>query len=147
MPPAGWPVPPRPQPWFPPNQAVSIPSPSPVGVVQQPLFPVQNVRPPMLSTSSPAFQPSLPIAPPGLPQSTPSAPVSQPLFPVLANNNLPTHSSPFSAPMLSTSIPFSSRAELKNSFDPHVSNNSSVASSYNSPTFPGLIPHLIVNLC
>ncbi|KAF5944657.1 hypothetical protein HYC85_018734 [Camellia sinensis] len=90
--PPGWPVPPRPQPWFP-----------PLGSIQPPLFPVQNMRPSVPPATSPAFQMSLPIAPPGLPPAPP-IPVSQPLFPVVANNNIPTSSSPFSPPMLSAII-------------------------------------------
>ncbi|XP_028120932.1 protein SUPPRESSOR OF FRI 4-like isoform X2 [Camellia sinensis] len=117
--PPGWPVPPRPQPWFP-----------PLGSIQPPLFPVQNMRPSVPPATSPAFQMSLPIAPPGLPPAPP-IPVSQPLFPVVANNNIPTSSSPFSPPMLSASIPLSSPVELKSSID--TNNNSFVASNYHTP--------------
>ncbi|KAB1221533.1 Protein SUPPRESSOR OF FRI 4 [Morella rubra] len=117
VPPAGWPVPPRPQPWYPQHPAVSVPPPPPLGYAQQPLFPVQNIRPPLPSTTSPALQPSQ-ITPPGLPVSTP-VPVSQPLFPVVGNNNMPPQSSPFSAPMLSTSVTASSPAEVKGSIDAH----------------------------
>lgn len=122
MRPAGWPVPPRPQPWFPPHSGISVPPPAPLGLVQQPLFPVQNVRPPMSTAASPGLQ-QMPIAPPGMhASSTPSVPLSQPLFPVVANNNIPAaQSSPFSAPVLSTSIPLSSPAELKGSIDLHAS--------------------------
>uniref|UniRef100_A0A5B7ADT9 BED-type domain-containing protein n=1 Tax=Davidia involucrata TaxID=16924 RepID=A0A5B7ADT9_DAVIN len=137
VPPAGWSVRPRPQAWFPPPPAVSIPPPAPLGVVQQPLFPVQNVRPPMPSTAAPTLQPSLPIAPPGLPSSMPSIPVSQPLFPVVANNNIPTQSSPFSA---TTNIPLSSFAEHKNFIDPRTSNNSSVASNFHIQNIQGGTP-------
>lgn len=137
LPPAGWPVPPRPQPWFTQHPAVSVPPPGPLGLVQQPLFPVQNLRPPIPSTVSPGLQPSLPVAPPGLPASTP-VPVSQPLFPVVATNNIPSQGSPFSAPLLPTSIPISSSADLKSSINLHASNNTSLASSYHTPSFPGL---------
>ncbi|XP_059628831.1 protein SUPPRESSOR OF FRI 4-like [Cornus florida] len=136
MPPAGWPVPPRPQHWFPHQPVASIPPPMPLGLPQQPLFPVQNMRPLTPSTASPALQPSLPIAPPGLPSSTPSVPISQPLFPVVANNSIPSQNSPFSAPMLSTSIPLSSPAELRSPIDLHT-NNTSVTSSYHNPSIQG----------
>ncbi|KAK9937229.1 hypothetical protein M0R45_014032 [Rubus argutus] len=95
----GWQVAPRPQPWYPQPPAGSIPPPSALGYAQQPLFPVQ---PPLPTTTSPALQPSH-VTPPGLPASMP-VPVSQPLFPVVGVNSLPTQSSPFSTPMLS-SIP------------------------------------------
>ncbi|XP_059656989.1 protein SUPPRESSOR OF FRI 4-like isoform X2 [Cornus florida] len=139
MPPAGWPVPPRPQPWYPHQPAVSFPPHMPLGLAQQPLFPVQNVRPPLPSTASPTFQPSLPITPPGLASSTPSIPASQPLFPVVANNNIPSRSSPFSAPMLPTSTPISTPVELKSSIDLHT-NNISVTSSYHNPSIQGGAP-------
>ncbi|KAK2984169.1 hypothetical protein RJ640_020579 [Escallonia rubra] len=138
VPPGGWQVPPRPQPWFPQYPAVSVPPPAPLGMVQQPLFPVQNVRPPISSTAPPGLQPPVSIAPPGLPASSPSLPVPQPLFPVVANNNVPTQSSPFSAPMLSTSIPLGS-AEPKSLIDPHASNNI-MASSYHASGFLGGTP-------
>ncbi|KAK3032127.1 hypothetical protein RJ639_035937 [Escallonia herrerae] len=138
VPPGGWQVPPRPQPWFPQYPAVSVPPPAPLGMVQQPLFPVQNVRPPISSTVPPGLQPPVSIAPPGLPASSPSLPVPQPLFPVVANNNVPTQSSPFSASMLSTSIPLGS-AEPKSLIDPHTSNNI-MASSYHASGFQGGTP-------
>ncbi|KAK9267796.1 hypothetical protein L1049_010232 [Liquidambar formosana] len=133
MPPSGWPVPPRPQPWFPQHPAVLNPPPVPMGLVQQPLFPVQNVQPPLPSNTSPALQPSLPIAPPGLPSSTPSVPVSQPLFPIGTNNSIPTHTSPFSVPMLSRSIPLSSPVEFRSPINSHSSSSTSMASSYLAP--------------
>ncbi|GLT52382.1 hypothetical protein SLA2020_257290 [Shorea laevis] len=143
VPPAGWPVPPRPQPWFPQHPAVSVP-PAPIGYAQQPLFPVQSVRPPMpvSSTTSPALQPSQ-IAPPGLPASTPpglsaSTPpgsVPQPLFPVVSNN-VPTHSLPFSAPF-PTSIPPTSSAEVKSTSDAQSSVNAAMTSTYQAATIPG----------
>lgn len=141
VPPASWPVPPRPQPWFPQRPPVSVP-PAPVGLVQQPLFPIQNVRPSVPSTMSPAFPPSLPPAPPGLPPVTPVA-VSQPLFPVVANNNnIPTQISPFSTPMLSTSIQSSSPLDLKSSID---STNASAASTYHPLGIQGLSCLLIIS--
>jgi hypothetical protein len=136
VPPAGWPVPPRPQPWFSQRPPVSVP-PAPMGLVQQPLFPIQNVRPSVPSTMSPAFPPSLPPAPPGLPPVTPVA-VSQPLFPVVANNNnIPTQISPFSTPMPSTSIQSSSPLDLKSSID---SSNASAASTYHPLGIQGATP-------
>ncbi|EPS72274.1 hypothetical protein M569_02488 [Genlisea aurea] len=84
VPPSGWPVAPRPQPWYPQNPTVSLPPPPSV-VPQQPLFPVRNVQ------TSPAFQQTLPITPPGLSAAI-SLPVSQPLFPVI-----PSSTSPFAA--------------------------------------------------
>ncbi|XWS40481.1 hypothetical protein CRYUN_Cryun18bG0143700 [Craigia yunnanensis] len=124
VPPAGWAVPPRVQPWFPRHPAVSVPSSAPMGYVQQPLFPVQNVRPPLaVASTSPALQPSQ-IAPPGLPTSTPTLPVSQPLFPVV-NNNVPAQSSPFSA-SLPTNVPPSTSSEVKGSSEVHSSVNTSV---------------------
>ncbi|ESR61856.1 hypothetical protein CICLE_v10015448mg [Citrus x clementina] len=135
VPPAGWPVPPRPQPWYPQHAAVSIPPPAAVGYAQQPLFPVQNVRPPLASSTSPALQPS-PVVPPGMPSSTPPVTVSQPLFPVV-NNNTTSQSSLFSAPIPSTSIALSSSAEIKGSVDAHSSANTSVTNSYHVPSMQG----------
>ncbi|KAI5602277.1 hypothetical protein BDE02_01G145600 [Populus trichocarpa] len=125
VPPAGWPVPPRPQPWFPTHPAVSISPSAPIAYAQQPLFPVQNMRPPVPSTTSIAHPPSQ-TPPPGLPSSTP--PVSQPLFPVV-NNNLP-QSSPFSAPLPPTSISSSSPGEVKGSVNVHSGVNSSMTTGY-----------------
>lgn len=139
VPRAGWPGPPRPQPWYPQHPAVSVPPSAPLGMVQQPLFPVQNLRPSMPSTAPPGLQPSFPIAPPGLSASTPSLTISQPLFPVVANNNLP-QSSPFSTPMLSASIPSSSPAEGTSLVDPQMISNTNVANSYHTPSFQGGAP-------
>lgn len=133
IPPSGWPVPPRPQPWYPQQPAVSIPPTAPMGYPPQPLFPVQNVRPPLPSTASPALQ----VPPPGLPSSVPSVPVSQPLFPVV-NNNLP-QVSPFSAPLPSPSIPASSPAEIKGALDVHAGANVAVGTGYQNAIVPGLI--------
>ncbi|KAM1212952.1 hypothetical protein ACFX2J_004432 [Malus domestica] len=123
VPPNGWQVPPRPQPWYPQPPSISVPPPSSLGYVQQPLFPVQNGRPPLPSTTIPGPLPPH-IAPPGLTTSMPPAPVSQPLFPVVGINNVPTQSSPFSPPLLSTSVPFSSPAEVKGSTDAYQGVNS-----------------------
>ncbi|XP_056163467.1 protein SUPPRESSOR OF FRI 4 isoform X2 [Syzygium oleosum] len=69
VPPGGWAMPPRAQPWFPPYPAVSVtpPMPAPLPPMQQPLFPVQAAVPP---TSSATFPSSLQITPPGLPSSS-----------------------------------------------------------------------------
>ncbi|KAJ9183325.1 hypothetical protein P3X46_007192 [Hevea brasiliensis] len=136
VPPAGWPVPSRPQPWFPQPPAVSIPPPAPVGYAQQPLFPVQNARPPLPSSTAPALQPAQ-VAPPGLPSSATPIPVSQPLFPVV-NNNLP-QSSPFSAPLPSSNIPSSSPAEVKGSVGVHSGANSSLTNSHHTSILGGTL--------
>eukprot|EP00257_Ricinus_communis_P020890 XP_015580248.1 protein SUPPRESSOR OF FRI 4 isoform X2 [Ricinus communis] len=130
VPPAGWPVPSRPQPWFSQPPAVSIPSTAPTGYAQQPLFPVQNVRPPLPSATSPALQLSQ-VAPPGLPSSTPPIPVSQPLFPVISNN-LP-QSSPFSTHLPTPNIPSSTLGEVKGSVDVLSGANNSLTTSYHTP--------------
>ncbi|XP_057986050.1 protein SUPPRESSOR OF FRI 4 isoform X3 [Hevea brasiliensis] len=132
VPPAGWPVPPRPQPWFSQPPAVSIPAPAPVGYGLQVLFPVHNARPPLPLSTASARQPSQ--VPPGLTSSTPPIPVSQPLFPVV-NNNLP-QSSPFSTPLPSTNIPSSSSADVQGSVDVHSGANSSLTTSYHA-SIPG----------
>ncbi|KAH0772103.1 hypothetical protein KY290_016084, partial [Solanum tuberosum] len=123
MPPAGWSVPPRHLPWYSQYPAVSVPPPALMGLPQQPLFPVQNMRPPMPATAQPML-----VAPPGLP--APPVPVSQPLFPVVPNNNNLAQSLPFSAPMLSTNVPFSSAAETKSLFDPNMGSNAPAAIGY-----------------
>ncbi|XP_057972596.1 protein SUPPRESSOR OF FRI 4 [Malania oleifera] len=123
VPPAGWPVPPRPQPWFAQHPAVSVPPPAPLGLAQQPLFPVQNANPVPPASTSPALQP-LPQISPGLPSSSPSISVSQPLFPVVVNNNGPGQSSPFATSMPSTNIPLSSHVDLKNAVTANSSSTS-----------------------
>ncbi|KAF3637616.1 Protein SUPPRESSOR OF FRI 4 [Capsicum annuum] len=121
MPPAGWPVPPRP--WYPQYPPGSVPPPAPMSLPQQPLFPVQNVRPPMPATAPPTL-----VAPPGIP--APPVPVSQPLFPVVPNNNNLAQSSPFSPPPMSMSVPLSSAAEAKSLFDPNMGSNAPTAIGY-----------------
>ncbi|XP_004232645.1 protein SUPPRESSOR OF FRI 4 [Solanum lycopersicum] len=123
MPPAGWSAPPRHLPWYSQYPAVSVPPPALMGLPQQPLFPVQHMRPPMPATAPPTL-----VAPPGIP--TPPVPVSQPLFPVVPNNNNLAQSSPFSGPMLSASVPFSSAVETKSLFDPNMGNNAPAAIGY-----------------
>ncbi|XP_043690220.1 protein SUPPRESSOR OF FRI 4-like [Telopea speciosissima] len=137
VPPSGWPVPPRPQPWFPQHPALSIPPVAPVGLAQQPLFPIQTGQLPLSSTTSP-HQPPFPITPPGLPSSTLLVPaVSQPLFPISVSATAPTHSSPFSAPVLSTTTPPSASAELKSLLDTYSSVNTSTENIYHVPTLQG----------
>ncbi|XP_062096499.1 protein SUPPRESSOR OF FRI 4 [Humulus lupulus] len=117
VPPNAWPIP-RLQHWYPHSTAVSIPQSAPLGgYAQQPLFPVQNVRPPMPSSVPPALQPVQ--MNPGLPTSAPPIPVSQPLFPVGGNNNVPTQNVAFSTSVLSTSIPPSSTVDDRASLDAH----------------------------
>nr|GEV69020.1 protein suppressor of FRI 4 isoform X2 [Tanacetum cinerariifolium] len=113
VPRAGWPGPPRPQQWYPQNPAGSVP-PAPLGMMPQPLFPVQAMRPPISTTGPPGLQPSYPVAPPGLPTSSPSV-VSQPLFPVLASSNgMPTPGSAYSSATLTASVPLNSPPDSMN---------------------------------
>ncbi|XP_015900239.3 protein SUPPRESSOR OF FRI 4 [Ziziphus jujuba] len=135
LPPNSWSVPPRPQPWYPQHTAMSVP-PASLNYAQQPLFPVQNARPPIPSSTSPALQ-TAQITPPGLPASTPPVAVSQPLFPVGGTNNVSSQNSPFSAPMLPTNIPSSSPLNVKASLDANSSTNTSLANSYQAPSIPG----------
>lgn len=127
VPPAGWQVP-RPQPWFPQPPTVSMAPPTPAGYVQQPLFPVQNVRPPLITSTSSQ------IIPPGLPSSTLSVPVSQPLFPVVSNN-LP-QSLPYSTPLSSINVPSSNLTE--GSVAVHSGANNSLTTLYHTPGASGL---------
>ncbi|KAF5192696.1 Bub3-interacting and glebs motif-containing protein [Thalictrum thalictroides] len=136
VPPPGWPIPPRPQPWYPQHSAVSLPPGAPVGLAQQPLFPIQNVRPPLSSATSPALAPSYPITPPGLPSSTPAISVSQPLFPVSGNHAIPSQSSAFPASAISASISSSSPSEPKNPGDMYSNFNNSATNIY-TPNIPG----------
>ncbi|KAD4586511.1 hypothetical protein E3N88_24112 [Mikania micrantha] len=109
VPRAGWPAPPRPQTWFAPPPVGSIPPTAPLGMVQQPLFPVQTMRPP--------------TAPLGLQTPFSVAPVSQPLFPVVPSNGMS------SAP---TSIPLTSPSDLNNPTDTH---NINMPRAYLTPGF------------
>ncbi|XP_022977760.1 protein SUPPRESSOR OF FRI 4-like [Cucurbita maxima] len=133
--PTAWPVPPRPQPWLPPNSAVSISAPAPLGYAQQPLFPVQTARPPLPVSSTPMLQSSQ-ITHPGLTSTTPSVSVSQPLFPVVNNSHGPTQSSPFPSSTLSTSIPLTSAADIKGSVT-HLGTNSFSTISNQVSNVPG----------
>ncbi|KAK9067447.1 hypothetical protein SSX86_014776 [Deinandra increscens subsp. villosa] len=121
VPRAGWPGPPRPQTWYTQPPVGSVPLTAPLGMVQQPLFPVQGMRPP---TAPPGLQTSFPVAPP----------VSQPLFPVVSSTGMPSQSSPYSAP---TSIPLTSPSDLKNATDPR---NFNMSSAYLTPGFQGGVP-------
>lgn len=75
-----------------------------------------------------------------------SVPVAQPLFPVVGNNNIPTQSSPFSAPMLSASITSSTPAEVKGSIEVYSVANAPVTNNYQEANIPGWICFLI-DLC
>ncbi|XP_027086270.2 protein SUPPRESSOR OF FRI 4 [Coffea arabica] len=139
IPPAGWPVAPRPQPWYPQHSAVSVPPSAPLGLPPQPLFPVQNLRPPLPPTAPPGLQASVPVVPPGLP-APPPIPVSQPLFPVVPSSNVPAQNSAFSAPMLPTSLPLSTLTETTNSVDGYLNNNASVTNTFATPGIPAAMP-------
>ncbi|KAM7257693.1 hypothetical protein ACFE04_013434 [Oxalis oulophora] len=117
VPPAGWQAP-RPQHWFPQHQ---VPVAHP-GYPQQPLFPLQNMRPlvPAPGVQNPHF------APPG---SMPPVSVSQPLFPVV-NNGVPPQSSPFPA---TSGLP-----EAQGSFD---GANNSMTNSFHTPGLQAGISH------
>ncbi|GAA0159748.1 DNA metabolism protein [Lithospermum erythrorhizon] len=136
MPHAGWPVPPRPQPWYPQYPAGSIPPP-PMGLPSQPLFPLQNMRPGMVSMA-PSVPPALPITPPGL-TSVPNVSVSQPLFPVVSNSNMSSQSAPRSAPMVS-STQFSSMLDPNSSVNPHLGTTAFITSNYQTTGIQAPIP-------
>ena len=127
----GWQVAPRPQPWYPQPPAVSVPPPTGLGYSQQLLFPVQ---PSLSSTTTPGLQSSH-VNPPGLSASLHPVPVSQPLFPVVGVNNLPTQSSPFSAP-----------SNPLGPMDAHHGARPSIPSSYHASNIPGLIFYLFLFL-
>lgn len=143
---SSWPIPPRPQPWFPvppppaisQHPAVHLPPVASAGLVQQqPLFPIQNVRPPLTSAASPALRP-YPINPPGLPSSTPPVSVPQPLFPISANSNLPVQSSPFSVAAPLATLPSSSPTDFKKPIDSNPISNTSTESTFLPPSIQGL---------
>ncbi|KAJ8627758.1 hypothetical protein MRB53_021065 [Persea americana] len=142
---SSWPIPPRPQPWFPvppppaisQHPAVHLPPVASAGLVQQqPLFPIQNVRPPLTSPASPALRP-YPINPPGLPSSTPPVSVPQPLFPISANSNLPVQSSPFSVAAPLATLPSSSPTDFKKPIDSNPISNTSTESTFLPPSIQG----------
>lgn len=87
----------------------------------------------------PAIAPPTLVSPPGLPASNSPVPVSQPLFPVVPNNNNLAQSSPFSAPMLSTSVPLSSAADAKSLIDPNMGNNTPATIGYQISGIQGLL--------
>ncbi|KAL6567175.1 Protein SUPPRESSOR OF FRI 4 [Orobanche gracilis] len=130
LPPAGW----RPQPWYPQHPAVSV-LPAQVGLPQQPLFPVHNIRAPVPSAAPSMLLPSLPITPSGMPATT--NPVSQPLFPVVPNNNISPQPSTFSVPIPPMSLSVGSSAEMK-SAEPHFS-GIVPANSYQTSGIPELV--------
>ncbi|KAK4803122.1 hypothetical protein SAY86_001325 [Trapa natans] len=130
MPPGGWSVPPRPQPWFPPYPAVSVPPvPAPLGAVQQqPLFPVQAaVPPPSLS----AFQSSAQMTPPGPHPPVNSLTVPQPLFPVGSSINISAQNMTSTTPGIGQSSP---AADLKSS-SAQPGAIPTIGSSYRAPAF------------
>lgn len=127
--PPGWPVP-RPQPWFPPHPAVSVPPPAPLGLAQRPLFPIQNVTPPLSSATLQSFQ----TTPPG-PLSSSTTPVSQPLFPVIGTS-IPSQNSQVTAAALSAPITSSTPSELNN--PSYSSSNTSMVNGYHAPNIQGL---------
>ncbi|XP_038699287.1 protein SUPPRESSOR OF FRI 4-like isoform X2 [Tripterygium wilfordii] len=132
MPPTGWPVPPRTQPWFPQHPALSV---TPVGYARQPLFPVQNMRPPLPTSLSSSLQPSQ-VGPPGLPVSMPPVPVSQPLFPVVSSTSV-TQSLPFFASLASTNNSPIAAAEVNPLTNAHAGANPQMTSSFNGPSISG----------
>lgn len=141
LPPPGWSAPVRPEPWFTQNPAVSLPpviSASPTQV--QPLFPIQNVRPPLPATTAPSFQPPFPISPPGLPATVP--PISQPLFPITSTNNIPGQSVSFATPVAPV-VPSSSPAEVKISVVANYSSGPSIGSSYSASNVQGMDAFLL----
>lgn len=119
----GWPMPPRPQQWYPQNPAVSVP-PAHLGYRPQPLFPVQGMGMTM-PTSSPVVQPSpvSGVTPPGIPSSSPAMSVPQPLFPVV-NSSIPSQASPFSAPLPVGGAQQPSPADAIGSVNAYPPNNS-----------------------
>ncbi|KAK9156165.1 hypothetical protein Sjap_003645 [Stephania japonica] len=136
VPPSGWPMPPRPQPWFPQVPAAPAPPAAPVGLAQQPLFPIQNMNPPLPSTASSVPPMPFQIPPPGIPLSTPT-PVSQPLFPVTLSNNATTQNSTFSAPALSATLPSSTPLEPQSSGDIRANINISTTNNYHPSSDQG----------
>lgn len=150
--PSTWPMPPRPQPWFP---AAAVPLPVPTGVApQQPLFPIQSVRTPLTPGAPPGLQPSFPIGPPGLPSVPPAVPVSQPLFPITSATGTPSQSSPFVAASLPPTVSSAAPGEFKG-VDANSMPNAAVATStqglelmslcYSTATFPYLLDLLTDN--
>ncbi|XP_071724560.1 protein SUPPRESSOR OF FRI 4-like [Rutidosis leptorrhynchoides] len=107
----GWAVPPRPQPWYPQHPTLPVP-PAHLGYSQQPLFPLQSIRPLMPTATAPGLQ-TPQLAPPG---SMPAVSVSQPLFPVV-NNGVPPQNTPFSSALPSLSISANGLTEVKGSVD------------------------------
>ncbi|GAB4847798.1 hypothetical protein Ancab_026861 [Ancistrocladus abbreviatus] len=138
-PPLGWQVP-RPQTWYPPSvvPAVSVPPAAPVGIPQQPLFPVQNANLPLTSSASPVPQPAIPVNPPGVHSSPASIPVSQPLFPVGASTSMPNQSSSVVPPMLTASRPLTALPEVKVSSATYTSASNNLVNSYHLPTAQGV---------
>ncbi|XP_020523741.1 protein SUPPRESSOR OF FRI 4 isoform X2 [Amborella trichopoda] len=123
-------VPTYPQPWFPQQTPVALTPTVPVLPPRpqgQPLFPIQNVKPPTNPTPFPA---SFPINPPGLPTSTPQPPVSQPLFPISSSSSTLSLTLPYPAVTPPISIPPSSLAELRSTIDTSAVSSPVTATSY-----------------
>ncbi|KAF3779449.1 SUPPRESSOR OF FRI 4 protein [Nymphaea thermarum] len=134
LPPPGWSGTVRAEPWFTQAPAVSLPPVISVSPAQvQPLFPIQNVRPPLPATTAPSFQPPFPISPPGLPATAP--PISQPLFPITSTNSI--QSLPFATPVAPV-VPSSSPTEVKISAVANYSSSPSMGSSYTAPNVQGM---------
>ncbi|XP_031499913.1 protein SUPPRESSOR OF FRI 4 isoform X1 [Nymphaea colorata] len=133
LPPPGWSGTVRAEPWFTQAPAVSLPAVISVSPAQvQPLFPIQNVRPPLPATTAPSFQPPFPISPPGLPATAP--PISQPLFPITSTNSI--QSLPFATPVAPV-VPSSSPTEGKISAVANYTSSPSMGSSYTAPNVQG----------
>uniref|UniRef100_A0A5B7BJQ9 BED-type domain-containing protein n=1 Tax=Davidia involucrata TaxID=16924 RepID=A0A5B7BJQ9_DAVIN len=137
--PPGWSVPPHPQPWFTQHPSVPMPPAAPVGLAQQPLFPIQNANPPLSSAISPALQPSIQITPPGPLSSMPPISASQPLFPVRGATHMPTQSPTAVAPAISTTIPSNTIPEPRTSVISYSSGNASMVNSYHAPKIQGTL--------
>lgn len=136
--PLGWQVP-RPQAWYPPPPAVSVPPAVPVPPVvsvppQQPLFPVQSVAPPLSSTAAPVTQPPFQVNPPGVHPPPAPIPVSQPLFPVGAPNQT-SAVSPLGPSSVSTSTP----TDVKAAVYPPVASN--MVNNYHAAAPGGVNSH------
>ncbi|XP_072995404.1 protein SUPPRESSOR OF FRI 4 isoform X1 [Typha latifolia] len=135
MQPPGWPIPHRPQSWFPPQQAVPVPPVSTGLAPQQPLFPIQNAASSLTSSSASGLQPSFQVGPPGLPSSTPS-PLSQPLFPI---GTTAAQSSPF----LAAAVPLaSSPTVLHGAGDANSLSVTTAAGGYSTANNQGAAPYM-----
>ncbi|XP_034704139.1 protein SUPPRESSOR OF FRI 4-like [Vitis riparia] len=102
VPPAGWLVLARPQPWYSQHPAVSIPL-APLGMTRQPLFPIQPVKPPLPfhSSSYPISSFPFPITF-SLSIIKPTMPTFIPTEPVFLSSPVPLHQiqTPSHAPLV-----------------------------------------------